>query len=62
MIAKKDRAAYVYYLYASVVKTKLPNLSNKIALEINTETDFWVLGLSSFLSFFHIFSIIHGVV
>lgn len=56
MIAKQDQAACVYYLYASVGKTELPNSSDRTALKINREHFLGVSGLSGFLSYFFHYS------
>lgn len=56
MIANKDLAARVYYLYVSVIKTELPNSSEEQNCPGNEYRNcfFGVSAQSSFLShFFH---------
>lgn len=62
MIAKKDQAAYVYYLYAPVVKIELPNSSEGQNCAGNEYRN-WFFGCQVCLVSCHIFfSIIHSVI
>lgn len=62
VIANKDLAAHVYYLYVSVIKTELPNSSEEQNCPGNEYRNCFFFGCQLSLVFYHTFSIIHNVI